>query len=82
MTPREAAARRDFTINAIGMRPDGTFVDPFDGQADIERGILRATSEAFKEDPLRVLRGMQMAARLAPDRRRDQPERHMAIANG
>lgn len=68
MTPREAAARRDFTINAIGMRPiDGTFIDPFDGQADIERGILRATSEAFKEDPLRVLRGMQMAARLGFD---------------
>ncbi|MCR5163626.1 MAG: HD domain-containing protein [Thermoguttaceae bacterium] len=63
MTFREAAARRDFTINAIGMRLDGTFVDPYDGLGDLKRGILRAPTEAFCEDPLRVLRGMQFAAR-------------------
>ena len=63
MTPREAAARRDFTINAIGMTFDGTILDPFGGQRDIKRGVLRATSSAFGEDPLRVLRGMQFAAR-------------------
>ena len=63
MTPQEAAARRDFTVNSMGMTPDGTIVDPFNGRRDIEDGILRATSPAFSEDPLRVLRGMQFAAR-------------------
>ncbi|MDO4424841.1 MAG: HD domain-containing protein [Planctomycetia bacterium] len=63
MTFREAASRRDFTINAIGMRMDGSFCDPFDGLGDLKRGILRAPTEAFCEDPLRVLRGMQFAAR-------------------
>ncbi len=63
MTPRDAAARRDFTINAIGMRIDGSYCDPFDGRADLKKGRLRATTEAFCEDPLRVLRGMQFAAR-------------------
>ncbi len=63
MSPEEATARRDFTINAIGMRVDGTWFDPFDGRGDLQRGILRATSEAFCDDPLRVLRGMQFAAR-------------------
>ena len=64
MNFREAASRRDFTINAIGMRKDGSLLDPFDGIRDIEKKHLRATSPAFKEDPLRVLRGMQFAARL------------------
>lgn len=63
LTFEEAFARRDFTINAIGMREDGTFVDPYGGRADLKRKILRATSPAFKEDPLRVLRGVQFAAR-------------------
>lgn len=63
MSPLEAMGRRDFTINAIGMRPDGTLIDPFDGQSDLRQGILRATTRAFAEDPLRVLRGMQFAAR-------------------
>ena len=63
MTFKEAAARRDFTINAIGMRLDGSFCDPYDGLGDLKRGVLRATTEAFCEDPLRVLRGMQFAAR-------------------
>lgn len=61
---REAFARRDFTINAIGLRRDGSFCDPYDGVGDLKRKILRATSPAFKDDPLRVLRGMQFAARL------------------
>ncbi|MGL4595540.1 MAG: CCA tRNA nucleotidyltransferase [Thermoguttaceae bacterium] len=63
LDPRIAFARRDFTINAIGMRFDGSLFDPFDGHGDIQRKILRAPSEAFCEDPLRVLRGMQLAAR-------------------
>ncbi|MGL6225987.1 MAG: CCA tRNA nucleotidyltransferase [Thermoguttaceae bacterium] len=63
LSPEEATARRDFTINSIGMRVDGTYFDPFHGRDDLEKGILRATSDAFCEDPLRVLRGMQFAAR-------------------
>ena len=61
---RTAAARRDFTINAISMDFDGRIIDPYDGRADLEAGILRATTPAFAEDPLRVMRGMQFAARL------------------
>ncbi len=63
MTPLEAAKRRDFTINAIGKRSNGEFVDPFNGQEDIHNKILRHVSEHFAEDPLRVLRGFQFAAR-------------------
>ncbi len=63
ITPREAFGRRDFTINAIGMRRDGSLCDPFDGVGDLKRGVLRAPGPAFKDDPLRVLRGMQFAGR-------------------
>ncbi len=63
----EAASRRDFTINAIGMRADGTLLDPWGGADDLKRKILRAPTEAFCEDPLRVLRGMQFAARFGFD---------------
>lgn len=63
LTPTEAALRRDFTINAIGERLDGKLVDPFGGEKDIKDRILRATSEHFSEDPLRVLRGFQFASR-------------------
>ena len=66
-----AAARRDFTVNAI-LRDalTGEIVDPFGGQADLRRGVLRAVpGDGFVEDPLRVLRGAQFAARfrLSPD---------------
>jgi tRNA nucleotidyltransferase (CCA-adding enzyme) len=63
LDPTAALARRDFTINAIGIRIDGTVIDPFHGLDDLQKGILRAPTEAFCEDPLRVLRGMQFAAR-------------------
>jgi tRNA nucleotidyltransferase (CCA-adding enzyme) len=63
LDPTVALARRDFTINAIGIRIDGTVIDPFGGLDDLQKGILRAPTEAFCEDPLRVLRGMQFAAR-------------------
>jgi len=63
MTAREAAARRDFTINSIAMTINGEIIDPFGGEADLRAGILKATSNAFSEDPLRVLRGMQFAGR-------------------
>lgn len=59
-----AFARRDFTINAIGWDPlNEELVDPYGGQADIKLGILRHVSPAFREDPLRVLRGVQFAGR-------------------
>ncbi|HEV2198903.1 MAG TPA: HD domain-containing protein [Bryobacteraceae bacterium] len=64
ITPREAAARRDFTMNAMAYDPlTGEILDFFGGRQDLARRILRATSEAFSEDPLRVLRGMQFACR-------------------
>ena len=71
LSPEEAAARRDFTVNAI-MRDalTGEYVDPYGGMDDLKRGILRAVPGGqFEEDPLRVLRGAQFAARfgLAPD---------------
>jgi tRNA nucleotidyltransferase (CCA-adding enzyme) len=67
-----AAARRDFTINAIALDPfTGALIDPHGGQRDLAARVLRHTSAAFAEDPLRVLRGMQLAARfdlaLAPE---------------
>ena len=64
ITPREAAARRDFTLNALMFDPRrGEVLDFFGGQEDLRNRVLRHTSAAFAEDPLRVLRGMQFAAR-------------------
>jgi tRNA nucleotidyltransferase (CCA-adding enzyme) len=60
----EASARRDFTINSIMWDPaTGDLIDCHNGLADLRAGILRHTSQAFAEDPLRVLRGVQFAAR-------------------
>ncbi len=70
ITPAEAAARRDFTINTLMFDPrKKCILDHFGGRADLENRILRHTGDAFAEDPLRVLRGMQLAARfgLTPD---------------
>jgi tRNA nucleotidyltransferase (CCA-adding enzyme) len=64
ITPREAAGRRDFTINAMAYDPvSGELLDFFGGAEDLQNRVLRATSNAFAEDPLRVLRGMQFACR-------------------
>ncbi|HLH42944.1 MAG TPA: HD domain-containing protein [Bryobacteraceae bacterium] len=64
ITPREAASRRDFTINAIAYDPvRDELLDYFGGEQDLKNRKLRATSDAFREDPLRVLRGMQFACR-------------------
>lgn len=64
ITPRDAAARRDFTINALLYDPRcGEVLDFFGGREDLRDRVLRHTSDAFDEDPLRVLRGMQLAAR-------------------
>ncbi|RME69932.1 MAG: HD domain-containing protein [Verrucomicrobia bacterium] len=62
--PATAALRRDFTINAIYFDPaSGEVLDPLDGRRDLRAGILRHTGPAFAEDPLRVLRAFQFAAR-------------------
>src|SRR5207237_435803 len=64
ITPQEAASRRDFTINAMAWDPVSLEVlDFFNGREDVKSRTLRATSGAFAEDPLRVLRGMQFACR-------------------
>jgi tRNA nucleotidyltransferase (CCA-adding enzyme) len=64
ITMEEAASRRDFTVNALMFDPRTKKVlDFFGGIADLEKRILRHTSDAFVEDPLRVLRGMQFASR-------------------
>lgn len=62
--PREAAARRDFSINSLMYDPrEKRLLDFFGGEKDLRHRVLRHTTEAFVEDPLRVLRGMQFAAR-------------------
>ncbi len=63
---REAARRRDFTINAIALDPlSGVVHDPYDGMTDLKHAKLRVVDEAtFQEDPLRVFRGVQLSARL------------------
>src|SRR5436190_3856105 len=69
MTIEEATRRRDFTINAILFDPIRCdLIDPFDGQEDITRKLLRAVSpETFPEDSLRVLRAAQFSARFEFD---------------
>ena len=72
LSDAEAAARRDFTINAIAYDPfTGALIDPHGGQADLKARVLRHTSAAFGEDPLRVLRAVHLASRfdlpLAPE---------------
>ena len=59
----EDLIRRDLTINAIAMDQDGRIYDPYGGQTDLENKTLRHVSEAFAEDPLRVLRVARFAAR-------------------
>jgi len=65
MAIEEAARRRDFTVNAILQDPlTQEILDPFNGRADIDSGVLRAVSlDTFAEDSLRVLRAAQFAAR-------------------
>ncbi|MGP9802060.1 multifunctional CCA addition/repair protein [Rheinheimera sp. NSM] len=65
VTLEQDLLRRDLTINAIAQADDGTLVDPFAGAADIENKILRHVSDAFAEDPLRVLRVARFYARYA-----------------
>lgn len=64
----EDLARRDFTINAMAYSPIRGFADPFGGRADLEKRILRAVGnpeERFREDALRILRGVRFSARFS-----------------
>jgi len=63
VTIEEDLLRRDLTINAMAMSSDGTIIDPYNGQKDLNDRILRHVSDAFIEDPLRVLRVARFAAR-------------------
>jgi len=64
ISPEEAASRRDLTVNSLAYDPKtNEILDFHGGQKDLKTGILRHTSSAFVEDPLRVLRVMQFAAR-------------------
>lgn len=65
VTLEQDLQRRDLTINAIACDEDGRYYDPYGGRADIEQRQLRHVSDAFKEDPLRVLRVARFAARFA-----------------
>ena len=63
---KEAALRRDFTINAMGMElPELVLCDPYGGIDDLKKGLLRHVGPAFVEDSLRILRGVQFASRFA-----------------
>jgi tRNA nucleotidyltransferase (CCA-adding enzyme) len=66
MSVEQAARRRDFTVNAIAWDPlTDEYLDPFDGRGDIKRRLLRVVDpDRFADDSLRVLRGIQFAARL------------------
>lgn len=64
VTLEQDLARRDLTINAIAKTDDGQLIDPFNGRADIQSKTLRHVSDAFSEDPVRILRIARFAARL------------------
>ena len=65
ITLEEDLMRRDLTVNAMAQNDDGSIVDPYNGQQDIKDKKLRHVSDAFSEDPLRVLRVARFAARFA-----------------
>ncbi len=62
---KEDARRRDFTVNAMAIHPDGSLLDYFDGQGDLEKKIIRAVGDPtkrFEEDALRILRAVRFAS--------------------
>ena len=66
VTLEEDLARRDLTINAMAQADDGHLIDPFGGQQDLQHKVLRHVTDAFREDPVRILRVARLAARF-PD---------------
>ena len=65
VTLEEDLVRRDLTINAIAQTEDGALIDPFGGQRDLAARVFRHVSDAFAEDPVRILRLARFAARFA-----------------
>ena len=65
VTLEQDLIRRDLTINAIAMTPDGELIDPYDGQQDLANRVFRHISPAFSEDPVRILRLARFTARFA-----------------
>jgi tRNA nucleotidyltransferase (CCA-adding enzyme) len=65
VTLEEDLARRDLTINAMARDDAGHIIDPYGGQADLNHKLLRHVSDAFREDPVRILRTARFAARFA-----------------
>lgn len=63
VTLEQDLARRDLTINALAQTPGGELIDPFGGEEDLRRRVLRHISPAFAEDPVRVLRVARFMAR-------------------
>lgn len=65
VTLEDDLARRDLTINAIAEDADGKLIDPYHGQRDLDARVLRHVTDAFREDPVRILRVARFAARFA-----------------
>ena len=63
VTLEDDLRRRDLTINAIAKDENGKLIDPFRGEEDLRQGVLRHVSDAFSEDPVRILRVARFAAR-------------------
>ena len=63
VTLEQDLKRRDLTINAMAEDADGRLIDPFGGRKDLEQRLLRHVSDAFTEDPVRILRVARFAAR-------------------
>ncbi len=84
VTLEQDLARRDFTMNAIAQTAEGELIDPFHGVQDIQHKVLRHVSDAFVEDPVRILRAARFLARfseftVAPETMRLMTE---MVANG
>lgn len=65
VTLEDDLARRDLTINAMAKAENGDLIDPYQGQQDLKKRLLRHVTDSFREDPLRVLRVARFAARYA-----------------
>lgn len=65
VTIEEDLSRRDLTMNAMAKDGNGELIDPFGGKQDIEERVIRHVSDAFVEDPVRILRAAKFAARFA-----------------
>jgi tRNA nucleotidyltransferase (CCA-adding enzyme) len=86
VTLEEDLGRRDLSINAMAKQTDGTLVDPHGGKRDLDARLLRHVSDAFVEDPVRVLRLARFAARFEPLGFRVAPDtlalmKRMVLAN-